>query len=501
MKHVRLLALLVGLATPGLGPVRAQEARPLSLTQAIARALDGNPDLRRERVAVAKATARQLSVAGQFDLRLDARLASQRDVVPGLGCGATCEDLSAASTTTSTLGLGLSRELETGGRLALGTQLQRIDFTPLADPELQLFDGTVYQSNLALTFTHPLLRGFGTEIGLVNVRKARIAQDIAELNRQMRACNVVRDVAVAYWELAYATQDLAIRRSAVELAQEQLRVTQAMIGVGRLADADAASVERAIAQRLEELAVGEQNLRFRSLDLEILFGLPVEANRPVLTASDAPVAAPSFASVDDDAEMGRALESNPQLRALRRGIDLSQADLAVARNTLRPRLDLATRIGPVGRRVGLADSLRQATGLSEVGWMAELTFELPVQNRSARGQMASAQEDMNLAHINADDLAAHLRDLVLRASQSIRTAGRRVELGRREVEFAGKNLDAERARFQAGRATNNDVLLRQQELKDAETRLLRATVDQSESEVTLAAVTAEVLDRYGIVLR
>ncbi len=75
------------------------------------------------------------------------------------------------------------------------------------------------------------------------------------------------------------------------------------------------------------------------------------------------------------------------------------------------------------------------------------------------------------------------------------------KLGQREVEFAQQNLDAERARFQAGRATNNDVLLRQQELKDAETRLLRATVDQNESEIALAAATAEVLDRYGVVLK
>ena len=36
---------------------------------------------------------------------------------------------------------------------------------------------------------------------------------------------------------------------------------------------------------------------------------------------------------------------------------------------------------------------------------------------------------------------------------------------------------------------------------DAETRLLRSTVDQSESEAALAAATADVLDRYGIVLR
>jgi len=479
------------------GRAHADETRPLSLVQAIERAVAGNPDLRRERVAIAKAAANQMAVAGQFDVRLTAQLANERAVTPVITCVPTCTDLSAGTTTTNSFGFGLSRDLETGGRLSLAGTASRISITGLTDTSL--LSGTLYQSNLALVFTHPLLRGFGREIAMANVRRARIEQDIAELNRQMRACNVVRDVAIAYWELAYATQDLAIRRSAVELAQEQLRITEAMIGVGRLADADAASVERAIAQRLEDLATGEQNLYFRSLDLEVLFGVSADANLPSLAASDAPVA--SSTNVDESAEMSRALAANPQLRALRRGLDLSQADLAVARNTLRPRLDLGAKVGPVGRSEGFSDAIRHTAGLSDLAWSAELTFELPVQNRTARGQMAAAEENLGLAHINADDFATKIRDLVLRTSRSVRTAGKRVELGRREVEFAQKNLDAERARFQAGRATNNDVLLRLQELMDAETRLLRATVDQSESEIALAAATAEVLDRYGVVLR
>jgi outer membrane protein TolC len=112
-----------------------------------------------------------------------------------------------------------------------------------------------------------------------------------------------------------------------------------------------------------------------------------------------------------------------------------------------------------------------------------------------------AEEDLNLAHLNAEDFAMQLRDLVLRAARSSHTAGTRVALGQREVEFAQLNLDAERARFHAGRATNNDVLQRQQELKDAQTRRLRATVGENESEAVLSAATAEILDRYGIALK
>jgi outer membrane protein TolC len=479
---------------------RAENSRPLSLGQAIERAIAGNADLRRERVAVAKAAANLTSAEGRFDLLLESSFTTKREDTPALpSCPAsTCMDLAAGATTTTTLGLGLSRNLETGGNLKLAGSATQLSAVLPPGQNLNV-EGTLYSSNLTLTFTHPLLRGFGTEIAQANLRKARIEQDMAQLGRQMRACNVLRDVVTGYWELAYATQDLAIKRSAVELAQEQLRTTEAMIGAGRLADADAAAVERAIAQRQEELATAEQNLYLRSLDLQRLFGEPAEARAPLLAATDAPTH--DGATIDEAAEIERALAANPQLRALKLGLGLSELDLATARSTLRPKLDFAGSVGAVGRRSDLGDSLKQTTGFGELAWSAGLVFELPVQNRTARGQMRAAEEDLNLAHIDAQDFALKVEDLVLRATSSIRTTAKRVELGQREVEFARQSLDAEKARFQAGRATNNDVLLRQQELKDAETRLLRATVDQNESEATLAAVTAEVLDRYGVVLK
>jgi outer membrane protein TolC len=503
MKRIsRPCAVLVLASFTGFCPrVNAEETRPLSVMQAIERAVAGNPDLRRERVAVAQAAARQLEAEGRFDVLLDAALERKRDVVPLLSCAPPCQDFTLGKTTSTTATLGLARSLESGGTLRLAALASKVasDVPSDVPSDSALLPGTYYGSSLALSFSHPLLRGFGTEVTLANLRKSRIQRDVAQLGRQMRACNIIRDVVVAYWELAYATQDLGIKRSALDLAQEQLRITKAMIGVGRLADSDAASVERAIAQRQEELATGEQILFFRSLDLQRLFGVPSEVNISLLSAADVP--STGTPSVDETAEMGRALEANPQLRALRLGLRLSQVDVATARSTLRPRLDFTGSVGPAGYKSGFGDAVKQAAGFGALAWSAGLSFELPVENRVAHGQMQAAEEDLNLARLNAEDFAVQLRDLVLRAARSIRTASARVAFGRREVEFAQLNLDAERARFQAGRATNNDVLLRQQELKDAETRLLRATVDQNESEIALSAATAEVLDRYGVMLK
>jgi outer membrane protein TolC len=470
----------------------AQESPTLSLKQAVERAVGGNPDLRRERVAIAQARAAELSAAGNFDVRLDGAFGISRQLAPPSTCPPFCDSVNIGKTTTTALSLGVARNLESGGTLRLGGQASRESYD-FSAPNT----GAFYSSGLALTFSHPLLRGLGSDATLAPLRKAQVQTDMALLQRQMRACNVIRDVIVTYWELAYATQNLAIVRSALQLAQEQLHTTQAMIAVGRLADADAASVERAIAQRMEDVALGEQLLFFRSLDVQRLLGATATAGAS-LAAADQPASAAS--TIDEPAEVSRAIEVNPQLRALKLGRKLSEIDMATARNTLRPRLDFVGSVGPVGWNASLNDSLKQTAKLGDLAWSAGLTFELPVQNRSARGQIQSAEEGLNLATINAEDFALQLRDLVLRAARSARTANQRSELGRREVEFAKQNLDAERARFHAGRATNNDVLLRQQELKDAEKRLLRATIDQSEAEVALAAATADVLDEFGVVL-
>src|SRR5262249_31579603 len=137
-----------------------------------------------------------------------------------------------------------------------------------------------YSSNLQLSFKQPLLRGFGTQIAMANLRKARIQKDLALLNRQARAANVLRDVAIAYWELAYSTQELAINRSGVDLAEEQLRFTKAQIKVGRAAPIDAAAAERAIADRQQQVVASEQGLYFRTLDLQRLFADPADPAHP-----------------------------------------------------------------------------------------------------------------------------------------------------------------------------------------------------------------------------
>ena len=183
------------------------------------------------------------------------------------------------------------------------------------------------------------------------------------------------------------------------------------------------------------------------------------------------------------------------------GLALTEIDIRVAVATARPRLDFAGSVGATGSSNNtLSDSASQTLSFDKTTWSAGLIFELPVQNRAARGAEQAARLTGERATVDAGDLELAIRDGVARLGARIRAASQRQQLASAAVGYAGQNLEAERARFEVGRSTNNDVLLRQQELKQAQIQLARATVDILVNDAALAALTGDILDRHGIKL-
>jgi len=494
-----ILGPFVGLAI-GAYPARAepepQAEEAITLGEAIERAARDNVELRREKITVSIARANIQSASGAFDFVLTGGASFSQRITPRVGEF----DIASGVSNAVDLDLGVSRALESGGTVSLGFSGGSVDSTSqfqcgsIDNPQC-----VIYSANLNLRVTHPLLRGFGREFTEATLRRRRIEADRSVLERQARVAAILRDVASAYWELSYVTQDLQIRASAVELARKQLQETDAQIDVGRLAPLDRAAVLRAIAARQQEVALAEQSAFFRSLELQVLLGQPLDAASPVLTAATQSSLSP--APVDAGGALEEALQNSPQLLAMRRGMELNDLDIKTARNLTRPRLDLSGSIGSTGRDRMLDRSLTQAAQFENLVWQIGLRFERPVENRSAAGNLEAARLRQERAWVNADALELDIRNSVLRLASNIKTAQRRMDLAEDTVAFARENLQAEEARFAVGRSTNNDVLLRQQELQQAEIQVVRAHVDSVKSEIALQALTGEILQTYGVALK
>jgi outer membrane protein TolC len=506
MSRPRSAPLLITLAALWLssGAAAADDAAgpappAISLREAIARAVQGNVDLRREGITLRTTEANITAALGQFDFVLGADGSFTRRNTPPV----SPQDVQSGPTETLNTDLLLTRPLETGGQLQLVLSPDGIHTgsrfqcgVPVGVPFTSC---NVYTPSVTLNFTQPLLRGFGTEVAEANLHKARISRDQELWNREARAANVLRDTIIAYWELAYQTTDLEIRRSAEALAEQQLRTTEEQIKVGRMGELQAAAVRRAIFDDKAEVETSQQQLMGRALDLLRLLGVPVPARFTGLRAAD--VATPAPHDVDADGEATRALEASPALKALQKGIALSEVDVHTAVASLRPQLDLAASLGRVGRNVEVGESLRQLLRQENTVGSVGLVFSLPVQNRAARGAEEAAHAAQDNARLTAQDMELAIRDGAARLAAQIRSASHRIDDSKQSVKYAQQNLEAEQARFSVGQSTNNDVLMRQQELKQAQINGVRAAVDLLEADVTLGALTGDVLATYGVTLK
>jgi outer membrane protein TolC len=495
---VRLCSVLTLLAASG--PAVAQTPpRALALRDAIALAVKGNPALLAAGADLRIAQAGVLAARGLDDFVLEANadwVETRRELVPGTPVQQPAiDELNGA--------LALIKPLASGGRVGLGLLggFNRTRFATDLDSTAGGVRSAVdeYQPSLRLSLQHPLLRGFGVGVARAPRRRAAAQTDLATAQREGTAATIVRDVEAAYWDLAYATQELAIRRRAAESARDQLRRVQANIEVGKQPRSASAEIDVAVAFRDEAVLFAEQSLAERALELGRLMGMRLGSRSALqLSASDPP--SPPARALEEAAAVESALARNPQLLAVRAQGRAAAIEVDVTRNGLLPQLDIALSGGPVGNARELETAARQLRGLDNYIVTAALVFQQPLGRHAARGAHQAARETVQKVRLTETDIADQVSGAVVRALVAVDVARRRVDVLARSTDAAALDLEAERARFEVGRSTNFDVLRRQDALAGAQLVHLRARVDQLKALAFIDALTGEILDRHGVSL-
>jgi outer membrane protein TolC len=493
----------------------------LQLSQVLQVAIDENIDLRSKLVAVEISEAQILAASGAFDVTITAGLAASKVVNAPRGSAF----IFSTGTRTVSGYMGVSRKLETGGRLTLNIDVART----LTDQPLSPFNPSLGSATLAgyriqptLTFQHPLLRGMGVRVNRTAIDRARLARSTTEADQLVTAQNLVRDLIGSYWDVLAAQRDLENKRQSVQLAQEQLTRTEAQVRAGRLAAVEAKAVEQSLMQRETDVLLAENLLLETSLRLRALMGQEF-AGREVLgvQATTNPIDTIVPEPVDMDAAIKKALSANPAVRQLEVALASRRIDELELANQRLPQLDFTGTFAPQGRSVdrlpntstgapGEAGSWGQAfrnfgtTDVAANGLFAEYTVSgaldltWSVQNRTARGNHQRVLAELEQAELNLKSIRQNTATQVIIASNRLRSAAKQMELARLSIELAEQNLAAEQARFEVGRSTNYDVLFRIDELLKAQTTHLRAGLEYLRAKAELQALTGEILPAYGL---
>jgi outer membrane protein TolC len=457
---------------------------PTSLPALLSTAIQQTPALLSAQIDIAIAEARYLQAQGINDWVIGADVRVSRGTTSLFGF--TSSDLTVSGAAD------ITRSLSTGGTIGLGVNTsyrrQRVgeDLT------------TEWSDSITLNATQPLLRGRGAAIARAELRRAKLARNTAVLGRRQSAIAAVQTVVAAYWDLALAERQLAIRRSGLELIAERRRLTEAGIKGGKVAPSELLAVDQAVATQQEQILSAEVGVVNQSIAVRRASGLKIEAGA-ILLASGADASAPARTASLDDA-LGQAFETSPELALLAVQDQDAVISVEVAENGLLPQLDAALSLGPSGRSNKPGEALTNTFKFDEFAIAGSLTFQYELGHRGATGATRAARLAREKIQVNATDIRAQIAQSVAQAVATLELAARRVALAQIAIDLARKNIEVEQARFSLGKSTNFDVLQRQNELQQAELSKAQAEIDARKAEASLSALTGDLLDEYGISL-
>ena len=479
-------------------PTLADVAGPpkaITLPDVLQVAIRQSPALALARIDIDVAQARIEQSLGLDDWTVGAALQAAFSAGPGLP-----DSFGDTRSHTFSLSGDLTRLLPTGGTINLHAESSLDNRSRLTRTETPPFiineRSTAYTDVITGTFTQPLLRGYGRDIARATQVQARLSRDAAVLDQTRAVITQLQTVIQAYWDLTLALRGLEIRRSSLELARERLRLTQAGIGGGKVAPSEALAVEQVIATRQEDVLGAELAVLQQSIVVRRAAGMEIAPGDLALSA-DTQLAVPAR-QWQLEALVARASEFSPELAALAVREKGATVDIQVTENGLLPTLDLSLTLGPAGVGDDPGTALKNLVTGDSFTAAASLTYQQALGRHAAAGATRAARGARELIRVNAVDVKLQVAQSMASAVALVRSAEQRVQLAARAIALAEQNIAVEQSRFNLGKSTNFDVLLRQDELRQAQLRQANAVVDWHKAETAILALTGELLAAYGV---
>ncbi|HEY6801932.1 MAG TPA: TolC family protein, partial [Pyrinomonadaceae bacterium] len=532
---------------------------PLTLNDAIKRALENNNDIEVARDDVRFAETQLRSLEGIFDPLFsitptyDKRISPQQSSLGGAQGGT-----STTSTTTWSFGPGIQKQFSRGGgNYFLSFQNSHTD-TSNSFSLLNPF----YSSNLSLTFTQPLWRDRSIDNNRRQIRIQRKRLDQSDADFRNRTIQVITQVQQAYWELVFALRDQQNQLENLNLSRESLRNVEAQIAAGAKAPLERAEVQTELANRETSLLLAVQNVAIAENNLKIL--IFKDPSSPDWSSQVTPTDSPKFDTtpVNLDEALKAAHDNRPELKRLQLQTDINGIDIQYFKNQTKPQVDLTGTVALTGlagndvsnslpagtfgpligtnittsadafllsqiRAIQLAQGLPVATSpLVDIGGggpnpdliggyprdLANLfggktrnitvgvAISLPFKNTTAKANLAGAriQQEQLQASIRSQEQVVEVD--VRNSAQAVETARQRVLSAREARINAETQLEGEQRLYQVGRSTTFLLFQRENALANARASELRAETDYNKALADLQRATSTTLRANNVVV-
>jgi len=416
----------------------------------------------------------------------------------------------ALTTSGFTANAGIQQGFASGAQASLNFNNQHQNINAL-DTSYNPFTG----SSLGLTFTQPLMRGFGAGLNHRFIRIAANERRIASMLFQQQLIITTYGVIRLYTDFVALYEDEKVKEESVRLANKLLSDTQAQVDEGTLAVVELTRAKAQLFSTQQDLInarglVEEQeailkNVLTRDEDAQLRGMHIVPTDTLTIPAKD------ELRPMQD--LIADAVAQRPDVGQARLQVENSVIGLEGARSLLKPEVDLVGVMqnnGLAGPLTGFASSPVPALGggygsvLGQVlardyptyGIGVQVT--LPIKNRIAEADLARDELQVKQSQVRVKQLQNQAALEVEDAIIAMRRSRAAYEAAEQARKYQQESLEAEQAKFEVGASTAFFVIQYESLLAQAKSTEVAAKSSYVKAKAALERATGSILDQNNI---
>lgn len=473
----------------------------LDLASAYEMAMARNLNLQVGRYSIAAANANIHTASGIFDANFSLGVNGDWTRSPST---TVLEGSLVPESRNTTFGLGFDGLLPSGTLWDVQVGSRRMETNSTF-----FFINPSWNTDLSLSITQPLLRGFGTLVNRTGIVVARNSREQTAEAFEMLVVDTLSQVESDYWDLVAARRAVLVAEQSLALAQQLLSETRERVEVGTSAPIDLVQSEAGVATRRQALITARNTASNAEDALKAVLGF--DQPNEWLTTIDTTETYEFSPFLPDLAQsIDTGLEQRPEIRQKTLQNEILEYYVRTAKNAVMPSLDLQASYGwsgvggkgviedeDTGEIIiiddGFPDSVTQIGNGDFPHWRVGVQFGLPIGNNDAQGRLAQRRFEFDRSRV---ELAALRQDIISQVRFAVRAledGAASVEAAVASQELAARNLEAEHTKFDNGLSTNFQVLQIQEDLAAAELALIRAHLEYRKANIAYRVTTGTLL--------
>lgn len=447
----------------------------LTLNECVKHALQNNFDIQIIRKNLSVAQGMYKSARGFYDpsIGLSAKHTHSEE--------AQVTTIFGTRTKTSTIGLDVNQNIFTGGKITLSAKGEKIDSNSIfatLNPS--------HTSKLSLDVSQSLLKNFWGRQDKEAVFLARQGVKIIDLAVKEQIARFIVGIHQQYWNLVLVQKRLEIMEDSLARAERLLSHNKKRFTMGLVEETDVLQLEAVVALRNVEVFKANDAV----LDAEDTLKNAIYKDGVNNPEQIRPVE--SFAAPEEEISIGSiadiqktALMKRWDINQMRLDIENKKYSYNARKNERLPQFDVTGGIAytGVGEKEGAAyDSAKSG---NHPVWYSGINLRMPIGNRDASGQYASARHTYENAALVLKKSERDILKEIRVVYRSVKTGFKNIHASAKAEKLQKRKLMLEEEKFRQGRSSINMVIDFQNDLQYAQLQALQSMIDYKLALITL----------------